>query len=200
MVKLLIYLCLKTVFWIGLISGDVNFLRAGYVVQTWYLRFFSSLWKDRSRGWDVPSILDTPILRLIYSDITVSLHRSQRDPQGMDQTPDLRSWNKTPVSSILKFVLNQVLLSIPYIRVQVYREVLHCFSSNSTTGGPNLFWMSCEDNSPLQCLPLTTTGQVGHPTAKATTWYRSSSSRGGQSKCIWVCTQCPQKTLSGLIS
>lgn len=112
----------------------------------------------------------------------------------------LRSWNKTPVSSILKFVLNQVLLSIPYIRVQVYREVLHCFSSNSTTGGPNLFWMSCEDNSSLQCLPLTTTGQVGHPTAKATTWYRSSSSRGGQSKCIWVCTQCPQKTLSGLIS
>lgn len=88
MVKLLIYLCLKTVFWIGLISGDVNFLRAGYVFQTWYLRFFSSLWKDRSREWDVPSILDTPILRLIYSDITVSLHRYQRDPQGMDQTPD----------------------------------------------------------------------------------------------------------------
>lgn len=108
-------------------------------------------------------------------------------------------WSKIPVASVLKFVLNQVLLSIPCIRVRVYREVLHCLYSN-TTRGPDLFWMPWQGISPAQCLPLTTTDQAGPRTANTTMWCWHPFSQCDRSKYTCVCTQCPWKTLSGLVT
>ena len=109
-------------------------------------------------------------------------------------------WRKIPVASVLMFVLKQVLLSFPRIRVQVYREVLHCLYCNSTTHGPDLFWTPREGSNTAQYLPLTATDQVGHRTANTTMWCRRPFSQSGQSKCTHVCTRCPQKTLLGLVT
>lgn len=128
--KLSIYPCLKIVFWSGFISADVNFLRTGYLVRTWYLSFFSSLWKERSRGWVVPSILDTPILGWSDPEITVTLHRSQKDPQGMDQTPGF--WGAKMKEDSCYFSINACIEPSSALS-SVYKSIeKHCVASTPT--------------------------------------------------------------------
>lgn len=78
--------------------------------------------------------------------------------------------------SVLTFVLNQVLLSSPYITAQAYKEVVRRLHSESTTCGPDLFWVLCEGSSPILCLPLPMRHPFSH-TLSSSTVGRASAPR-----------------------